>query len=63
MEKYKNKPKTLLISDEYHTEFNAKLNQALSKLWEDGIIIYEIKTFCNKDYVFALIIYSSEKDD
>ena len=58
MDKYKNKPKTILISEESHTDFQTCLNQKLSELWEEGAEIHEIKPFADGEYVFALIIYS-----
>jgi hypothetical protein len=58
MDKFKNKPKTFFISEEYHADFQKTLNKKLEDLFEDGAEIHEIKSFCNNEYIFALIIYS-----
>lgn len=58
MDKYKNKPKTILISEEGHTDYQMTLNAKISQLWEEGAEIHEIKPFTNEYWIFALIIYS-----
>jgi len=57
MDKFDNKPQVILISEAYHSDFEKALNKALSKLSEDGLQIHKINTFCNKDFLFATIIY------
>ena len=57
MNKFTDKPQVILISETHHSNFEDSLNKALSKLWYDGRKIHKINTFCNKDFLFATIIY------
>ncbi len=58
MDKYYNKPKTFLIAEEYHAQYEESLNKKLSDLSEEGAEIHEIQSYCSNEYIFALIIYS-----
>lgn len=58
MDKYKNKPKTILISAISVIEFEYELNAMLLTLYEDGADIHDIKPWGMDDKKYALIIYS-----
>jgi hypothetical protein len=57
MDKYKNKPKTFLITEWSRDDFQIAMNQKLSELFDEGAEIHDIKPLCGEMNT-ALIIYS-----